>query len=141
MKERVQVQHVTPSVDCGRYAAKAVVGDGVVVGADVFREGHDKVAAAVRYRGPGDGGWREAPMRLDVNDRWLGRFTADRVGPWRYQVLGWTDHYTSWLDGFVKKHAGGWVDLDLECEEGARLLERRRAPEAAKPILAATAEL
>ena len=140
MKGRVQVQNVTPTVDCGRYAAKAVVGEDVVVAADVFREGHDKVAAAVRYRGPADESWQEAPLKLDVNDRFYGRFRVDRMGAWRFQVVGWTDHYASWLDGLVKKHEAGLTDLDMEFEEGARLLERRRAPKAVKEIITATVD-
>jgi starch synthase (maltosyl-transferring) len=71
-KDRVIIQAVSPQVDGGRYAAKAVVGEDVVVGADIFREGHDKLAAVIRYRGPEDRGWREAPLALDVNDRWYG---------------------------------------------------------------------
>ncbi len=141
MKGRVQVQQVRPSVDCGRYAAKAIAGDDVVVGADVFREGHDKVAAAIRYRGPDDAGWHESPMRLDVNDRFYGAFPVDRVGAWRYQVVGWTDHYASWVDGLVKKHAAGRTDLDVDLEEGARLLERRNSPRPAKAALAETVAL
>ena len=141
MKGRVQVQNVTPTVDCGRYAAKAIVGDDVIVGADVFREGHDKVAAAVRYRGPGDDGWSETPLRLDSNDRYYGSFPVDCLGPWRFQVVGWTDHYASWLDGLVKKHAAGQTDLDVEFEEGARLLERRKAPKAVKELIRETTEV
>ncbi len=135
LKNRVQIQKISPMVDCGRYAAKAVAGDDVVVGADVFREGHDKIAAVVRYRGPSDSGWREAPLRLDTNDRWYGHFHVDEMGPWRYHVLGWTDHYASWLDGLTKKHAAGQRDLDPELEEGALLLERRkRLPKAARQV-------
>ena len=139
MKLRVQVQKVSPSVDCGRYAAKAVVGDDVVVSADVFREGHDKVAAAVRYRGPDDDGWSEAALKLDANDRYFGSFPVNRMGAWRFQVVGWTDYYASWLDGLVKKHEAGQTDLDIEFEEGAQLLARRKAPKAVKDIFTETA--
>jgi len=138
MESRVQVQAIRPSVDGGRHAAKAVAGDDVVVGADVFREGHEKVAAAVRAKGPAGGKWREVALRPDVNDRWYGAFPVDAVGAWRYQVLGWTDHWATWLDGFAKKVAAGQPDLSLEVEEGARLLERRKVP---KPARAALAEV
>jgi starch synthase (maltosyl-transferring) len=141
VKGRIQVQQVTPAVDCGRFAAKAVVGDEVVVGADVFREGHDKVAAAIRYRGPEDSTWRESPMVLDVNDRFYGSFPVDAMGSWRYQVIGWTDHYASWVDGLRKKYDAGQTDLGLELEEGARLLERRKGQKAAKTVFADTAAL
>jgi starch synthase (maltosyl-transferring) len=123
---RVIIQAVTPQVDGGRYAAKAVVGEDVIVGADIFREGHDKLAAVIRYRGPDDTGWREAPLTLDVNDRWYGTFHVDAMGPWRYTVCAWTDHYASWLDGLEKKHRAGQTDLALELADGVALLRRRR---------------
>jgi starch synthase (maltosyl-transferring) len=131
-KGRVQIEHVTPSVNCGRYAAKAIVGDRVSVGADVFREGHDLVAALIQYQGPSTADWREEPLRLDVNDRWYGHFIVDKVGSWRYRILAWTDYYATWLDGVRKKHNAGQTDLDVDFEEGARLLERRQAPDTAK---------
>jgi hypothetical protein len=84
LKNRVEITNISPAVDCGRHAAKAVVGDQVVVGADILREGHEKLAAAVRFRGPTDRTWREAPLALDVNDRWFGAFPVDRMGAWRY---------------------------------------------------------
>jgi starch synthase (maltosyl-transferring) len=139
MDSRVQVQHVTPSVDCGRYAVKAVAGDEVVVGADVFREGHDKTAAVVRFRGPGDTQWLHAPLRLDVNDRWIGSFPVDRIGAWRYQVVAWTDHWASWLDAVTKKVRAGKTDLEVDLEGGAQLLERREAPAPVRRQLAEAA--
>ncbi len=126
MKSRVQIEHITPAVDGGRYAAKAIVGDDVVVGADVFRDGHDKVAAAIRYRGPGDERWAERGLREDVNDRWYGSFPVDRIGAWRYQVIAWTDHYASWLDAITKKHAAARAGLDVDVQVGVQLLQRRK---------------
>jgi starch synthase (maltosyl-transferring) len=43
---------VGPVVDCGRFRAKAVVGEPVPVTATVFREGHDAVAATAVLLGP-----------------------------------------------------------------------------------------
>jgi starch synthase (maltosyl-transferring) len=139
--ERVQVQAVSPVVDCGRYAVKRIVGDALTVGADVFREGHDKTAAVVRFRGPGDTDWAEVPLRLDSNDRWYGTFEVDRVGAWRYQVVAWTDHYATWLDGLQKKYRAGRTGLAVELEDGALLLERRKAPARARTDFEATAAL
>jgi starch synthase (maltosyl-transferring) len=135
LKGRVQVEDVKPSVDCGRYAAKTVIGDRVIVGTDVFREGHELVAAAVQFRGPSDTDWREEPLTLDVNDRWYGSFAATEMGAWRYRVAAWTDFYASWLDGVRKKHTVGQTDLDVDFAEGASLLDRRAAPAHAKRAL------
>ncbi len=142
MKNRVVIWQVTPSVDGGRYAAKAVVGDDVIVGADILREGHDLLSACIRYRGPDDTRWREAPLREDVNDRWYGTFPVDAVGAWRFAISAWTDHYRTWLHGAVKKVEADQADLDLVFADGANLLERRlpRLPQAATQVLTETIE-
>ena len=43
----VLIENVEPLVDCGRYALKREEGDRVDVTADIFREGHDLIAAVI----------------------------------------------------------------------------------------------
>ena len=50
---RIVIENVTPRVDCGRFAAKAVVGDKVEVAADIWKDGHELLRAAVRWRSRG----------------------------------------------------------------------------------------
>ena len=69
----VVIEHVRPAVDDGRHPVKRVVGDVLTVTADIFKEGHDQLAARVRYRGHDAAEWREAPMRLVDNDGWAGQ--------------------------------------------------------------------
>ena len=57
---RVVVEAVAPLVDGGAFPAKATVGEPVTVTADVFTDGHDRAAAALRYRA-GRNAWREVP--------------------------------------------------------------------------------
>jgi starch synthase (maltosyl-transferring) len=142
VKNRVVITNVTPSVEAGRYAVKAVVGDDVVVGADLLREGHDLLAACIRFRGPDDTRWREAPLTLDTNDRWYGHFPVDAVGAWRFSVVAWTDHYRSWLHGARRKVAAGSDDVELSLADGANLLERRmpRLRRAAKEVVGEAVE-
>ena len=59
---RVIIESVSPSVDEGRFPAKRTVDDIVDVEADVFTEGHDAVAAVVRWRHESELEWREAEM-------------------------------------------------------------------------------
>jgi starch synthase (maltosyl-transferring) len=128
VQNRIQITRVTPVVDAGRFAAKAVVGDRVAVSAVLFREGHDQVAGAVRYRHADADAWDEVAMEPGPGDVFRATVTPDRPGAWVMEVVGWTDHYASWLDGLVKKHQAGVADLSLEFEEGARLLEAHAAP-------------
>jgi alpha-1,4-glucan:maltose-1-phosphate maltosyltransferase-like protein len=41
-RRRVVIEQVSPEIDCGRFAIKRVIGETVVVEADVFADGHFK---------------------------------------------------------------------------------------------------
>jgi starch synthase (maltosyl-transferring) len=112
------IRPATPS-DC---PAKAVVGERVTVGADIFRDGHDLLAARVRWRRVGQSRWRDAPLRPLINDRWDGSLTVDAVGPHELVIEAWRDRFATWRHDVEIKAAAG-DDLDLELEEGARILE------------------
>ncbi len=93
---RILIEDVWPEIDGGRYPIKRVVGDEVTVWADIFRDGHDKIAAVLKYAFEGEAkgeNWREAPFAFFDNDRWVARFRPDRVGCWRYTIEAWTDHF------------------------------------------------
>jgi len=72
---RFRIEDIFPSVDGGRYPVKRIAGEPVSVWADIFREGHDVIAAALLWRLEGDETWQRDPMQLENNDRWLGQFT------------------------------------------------------------------
>ena len=107
----------------------------VGVGADIFRDGHDKLRAVVRYRGPGERRWREAELEPSDSNiggvRWGGEFEVDRPGRWLYAIDAWTDVFGTWRDELERKLAGGQQDLSGELSEGVVLLrgaaERARA--------------
>src|SRR5436309_16131795 len=79
-RRRVVIEGVSPEIDGGEFPAKRVVGEDVVVEADVFCDGHDMLAAVVRHRRAGDRTWHEAPMQLLESDRWRGSFTVTELG-------------------------------------------------------------
>ena len=68
----VIIERVQPEIDGGRYPVKRVQSDILEVSADIFKDGHDKIAAVVKYRRADEDDWREAEMRLVDNDRWAG---------------------------------------------------------------------
>jgi len=53
---RLAIDDVLPSIDGGRFPAKAVVGEVFPVSATVWREGHAAVAATLVVEGPGGPG-------------------------------------------------------------------------------------
>ena len=121
---RIQIQRVRPQADCGRYPVKRTVGDPVDVSARIFRDGHDALGAAVRYRPPGAARWLEAPLAALGNDEWAGSFEIDRPGRWCFRVEAWVDRVASYQGELRRRLQGGQVDLSGELAEGAVLLGR-----------------
>jgi starch synthase (maltosyl-transferring) len=124
---RVVIEQVTPILDGGRYPIKRPVGAVVEVGAAIFKDGHDLIAADLVYQGPADREPRRAPLgyRFDP-DRWHGAFRVDSVGIWRYWIEAWADDYGTWRAELAKRVDAG-QDVRPELLEGAALLERHAA--------------
>jgi starch synthase (maltosyl-transferring) len=119
---RTQILEVKPQVDCGRFPVKRIAGERVEVGARIFRDGHDALAAAVRFRPPGATRWQEAPLAPLGNDRWTGSFIVDRPGRWAFRLEAWSDRIATFQDELRRKVDGGQKDLSSELAEGAALL-------------------
>jgi len=142
-RRRVLVEAVSPRIDDGRFPVKRVVGDRLVVSADVFCDGHDHVGAAVQYRHGEDEDADEVRMApLRQPDRFQAAIPLDRLGRWRYSVVGWIDDFASWGHGLRRK-ADADQDVHVELLAGADLLTAaaERAGEADVPTLEKTAAL
>jgi starch synthase (maltosyl-transferring) len=120
---RVAIENVWPELDGGRFPIKHVAGDRVEVWADIFRDGHDVLGARVRYRGPGEAGWRFSRLLPYDNDRWTGDFVVDAPGRWFFTIEAWTDPFESWRRDTMRKHAAG-QRIELELREGRAMVER-----------------
>jgi starch synthase (maltosyl-transferring) len=118
----ILIEDVQPQIDCGRYPIKREVGDRIDVTADIFREGHDLIAAVVQFRRSGEDAWREVEMRLIDNDRWHAAFRVDQLDTYEYRVAAFPDMLGSWLDEARKKLAAG-LDISSELLEGIHIVE------------------
>ncbi|MCU0690277.1 MAG: alpha-1,4-glucan--maltose-1-phosphate maltosyltransferase [Polyangiaceae bacterium] len=125
----IAIERATPAIDDGRFPIKREVGDELQVEADIFKDGHDKLAAVVMWRKAGQSTWHEAPMAHVDNDRWRGAFRVPEIGRFQYTIEAWTDRYGSWVDEILKKHHAG-EQIDSELLEGELLIvaTRDRAP-------------
>ena len=119
---------VSPVVECGRYPAKAAVGEAFPVTATIFREGHDELNADLVVTGPD--GTRRPPIRMSKDatepDIWHASFTPDVVGQWTYEIESWSDPVATWRHNAEIKIPAG-IDVDLMFTEGTLLLERLAA--------------
>ncbi|HVV37811.1 MAG TPA: alpha-1,4-glucan--maltose-1-phosphate maltosyltransferase [Acidimicrobiales bacterium] len=123
MKRGIVVDNVRPRTPTG-LPAKGVVGRRLRVSADIFRDGHHVLAARVAWRVAGSKKWQVTPMAAGVNDAWAASLEPTELGLHEFYVEAWTDAFGTWRhDTAAKLHAN--ADVDLELEEGARLLESR----------------
>jgi starch synthase (maltosyl-transferring) len=117
------IENLQPLVDGGRYPIKRVVGEDLVVEADIFKDGHDVVAAVLKWRILGKRHWRETPMTFVDNDRWRGVCTLYDTAIYEYTVEAWTDTFRGWQREFTAKFEADVSPLRSEAMEGAALLK------------------
>ena len=141
-RSRVVIDRVTPSVDCGAFPIKRVVGDTVEVEAVAYADGHDVIAVVLLHRREVDEDWTEAPMSALVNDGWRASFAVEEIGRYRYTVVAWVDHFTTWARDLAKRLAAG-QDVATDLLVGAGLVEaaaaRATGPDAARLLALAAA--
>jgi starch synthase (maltosyl-transferring) len=118
---RVVIARLSPEIDGGRFPIKRVVGEKVVVEAEVFADGHDLVACRLLY-------WRDetdpqvSPMKPFGNDRFRGEFCVAKLGSYRYTVEGWIDRFQTWRKDLEKRIAAG-QDVSVDLLIGVGLIE------------------
>lgn len=120
-KSRVVIEKVSPEIDGGRFYSKAVLGDSVVVEADIFGDGHDITQAILCYRHEKQKNFREVHFSLPENDRCAVSFIADTKGLYICSIKAWVDHTLTWHHGIKRKIAAG-EQVAVELAEGAQLL-------------------
>ncbi|CAN5893504.1 alpha-1,4-glucan--maltose-1-phosphate maltosyltransferase [soil metagenome] len=126
----IAIENVRPRTPEG-FPAKVVTGQRVIVSADIFRDGHDLLAAQVAWRPKGSKAWQTAHMVPLPNHRWEATISADEMGLHEFVVQSWTDTYATWRRGALLKHEAG-QDISVELEEGALLIEQAAAKAKAK---------
>ena len=116
------ITEIAPVLDGGRYAVKRQINDELRIGADIFKDGHEVLAAHARIRAPGES--RVQSVRLTYSfeeDRWHGSIRLDRTGEWWFALEAWVDRFATWRGELEKKVAAG-LDVGSELLEGAELV-------------------
>jgi starch synthase (maltosyl-transferring) len=137
-RRRIVIEEVQPQVDSGRYPAKRILGDLITVTAAIFGDGHDHVAARLLYRHTSESKWKQAPFSALPNDFWTATFVVDKLGPWRFTIEAWIDHFDTWMHDLEKRLAAqpdpkeptqqvGPQDIPLALRIGASHLEAAAA--------------
>ena len=74
--ERIVIEAVSPTINGGLSAAKAVAGGPMIVEADTFGDGHEQIAAAVKMPDS-----KIVPMTRGPNDPWHAEVNFTENGP------------------------------------------------------------
>ena len=118
---RIIIDLVAPSVDAGRYAAKATVGTALTIEADIFTDGHEQLGAAVAFRIADASTWTSVRMTHKEGDRWCAEIDLQAAGMAIFRIEAWLDTYGGFVrDTLRKKEAG--LPLKLETQEGHNLV-------------------
>jgi starch synthase (maltosyl-transferring) len=119
----VWIENVWPELDGGRLPVKREVGEFFEVTADILREGHEALAAVLRYRTVKDTESHETRMEPLGNDRWVARFLLAENTRYVYSIEAYPDPYKSWVEDLQKRLAAD-MEVTSELLEGAELLRR-----------------
>ena len=86
------IQNISPDIDDGCFAVKCVAGESFLVEADIFKDGHDVLEAALLFKKKNDSQWSQVPMRLIENDRWQAFFIPKDNTRYLYTIEAGTPH-------------------------------------------------
>ncbi len=124
---RLPILGVKPSVESGRWPAKAFKGEVIPFSANVFREGHDALGVELLLNAPNG---KQQTHRLTPgtlgSDLWHTKVQLDEQGIWRFQIRAFADEYETWHHNASVKIAVG-VDEELMMLEGIAVFTRAAA--------------
>lgn len=121
-KQRVIIENIKPEIDCGKFPAKRIVRDHVIIEADIFCDSHDVLGAEIIYKTAGAKEWTSVPMKHIINDRWKGSFQALQQGEYLYSIQAWVDRFGTWYRD-VRKYIDASTDYSIDLLAGAELIE------------------
>ncbi|KIF80870.1 alpha-1,4-glucan--maltose-1-phosphate maltosyltransferase [Noviherbaspirillum autotrophicum] len=119
---RIAIEAVAPTADGGKFPVKRIVGESVSIEADVFIDGHDKLAVIALWRAADEADWHEIRMHATGNDRWAASLPLTRIGRYLFAVEAWRDVFSTYRDELEKKTTAG-LNVTVELEEGRLLVE------------------
>ncbi len=120
--DRIRFADITPALQCGRFPVKRLLGDCFKVSASIFRNGNDRLGAALRYMHENEREYQHVPMKCVGEDSWEASFVLDQLGYYQYSIVAWTDALATWQHSIRQFWDAGERELLLEFQEGASLL-------------------
>ena len=102
-QKRVVIENVLPQLDNGAFFIKRIVGQNVIVSADIISDGHDVMEAVIQFKHEKEKKWSETGMIAKPNDEFEATFQVKKQGYYSYFVEAWVDYALNWQYGIGKK--------------------------------------
>jgi starch synthase (maltosyl-transferring) len=130
---RLPILNVRPSVESGRWPAKAFKGEVIPFSANVFREGHDALGVELLLTSPAGKQHTHLMAAGELgSDLWHTKVQLSEQGIWRFQIRAFADEYETWHHNASVKIAVG-VDEELMMLEGIAVFTRAAAEKGRTP--------
>ena len=131
--DRILIEAVEPELDGGRYPVKRVAGEVFTVQADIFRDGHDLIAAVLRPRREGEEPLESFADAVAAEEERLvperarafadERYNSWPIGCWSYLMRSrYAEQIEHWLTHFPREQFH-FVTLDELSQEPQRALD------------------
>ena len=135
-QERVIIENVSPQIQGGTNFIKRVLGESVVVYADVFPDGHDVIQAELLFKTANSKKYSTIRMEHLGNDVYKAQFLVEQQGFYEYKVSAWVDHGLNWQHGIEAKIADG-QHVKSELLDGVQYLDylKSKVPAKQKSVL------
>jgi starch synthase (maltosyl-transferring) len=124
MKGRIVIDDIHPCTPSRQFPAKGAIGEQIPVSATIFKDGHDRLAARVKWKPSGVRVWQMAPLEPGMNDKWTAMIAAGDAGLHDFVIDAWVDVYSTWRHKLeVKLEAS--QDISVELQEGIAFFSQR----------------
>ncbi len=122
-RDRIAIEMVLPEIDSGKFPIKRILGENVVVRANMFADGSDDVTAVLLYRNEKEDIWHEIRMAPLGNDQWIGSFRVENEADYFYTVRGHINEFSSWCKDLEKKIKAS-QDISIDLKIGTQIIEK-----------------
>ena len=123
---RAIIDQVHPTIDGGKFPAKAIVGKEVHVDTVLLCDSHEKLQGQLCYRRRGDSDWTRVDLTHKWNDHWYAYIPISGAGYYEFKIEASIDRLGGWLRDYVKK-AEAAVATAVDLQVGIDLLEQNVA--------------
>ncbi|HYB03867.1 MAG TPA: maltotransferase domain-containing protein [Nitrososphaerales archaeon] len=127
----IQILNISPMIDCDRFCPKRILGDKLVVTAEILKPGHHVLVADLAWRMRGGNEWKRVEMLYSVNeDQWTATLVLNELGFLEFRIEAWEDVFSRILQD-IRRWQG--VDQDVTPDVETLIDFSRRASMSASP--------